>query len=257
MSRIASAFASAREENRAAVIPYLTAGYPDPERYLQISREMLEQADLLEIGLPYSDPLGDGPTIQSSGDAALKKGIFTAQVIELVRELRQSTDKPLLLMTYINPVIAYGSQRFFANFAAAGLDGVILPDLPPDEDPELVKEARAAGLDTVFLLAPTSTDERIKTVTSYISGFVYTVSVTGVTGARDQLPDLGPLVERIRRYTDKPVAIGFGISGAETARQAARVADGVVVGSALIREIQAGRNPAALLAEIRAAARVE
>jgi len=257
MSRIAAAFAQAKKENRAAVIPYLTAGYPNPEEYLQIARAMLEQADLLEIGLPYSDPLGDGPTIQRSGDAALKQGIFTGRVLELVQVLRRSTEKPLLLMTYINPVIAYGSRRFFADFAAAGLDGVILPDLPPDEDPALVAEARDAGLDTTFLLAPTSTDERIKIVTSYVSGFVYTVSVTGVTGAREQLPDLAPLVGRIKQQTDKPVAIGFGISGAETARQAARVADGVVVGSALIREIEAGRDPAGLLAEIRAAARVE
>ncbi len=257
MSRIANAFASARKERRAAVIPYLTAGYPNPEEYLQITRAMLEQADLLEIGLPYSDPLGDGPTIQRSGDAALKQGIVTGRVLELVQELRRSTEKPLLLMTYINPVIAYGSRRFFTDFATAGLDGVILPDLPPDEDPKLVEEARAAGLDTVFLLAPTSTDERIKIVSSYVSGFVYTVSVTGVTGAREQLPDLAPLVGRIKQQTDKPVAIGFGISGAETAHQAARVADGVVVGSALIREIEADRDPAALLGEIRDAARVE
>ncbi len=255
MSRIAKAFAAAR--GRAAVIPYLTAGYPDPEEYLKIARRLLEQADLFEIGLPYSDPLGDGPTIQHSGDVALSQGIRTRQVLELVRELRSGTSKPLLLMTYINPVIAYGPERFFNDFAEAGLDGVILPDLPPDEDPQLVAQARQAGLETVFLLAPTSTDERIRTVTGFVSGFVYTVSVTGVTGARESLPDLAPLVERIRRFTDKPVAIGFGISGAETARQAARVADGVVVGSALLREIEAGRDPAVLLAEIRQAARVE
>ena len=255
MSRIAKAFAAAR--GRAAVIPYLTAGYPDPEEYLKIASRLLEQADLFEIGLPYSDPLGDGPTIQHSGDVALSQGIRTRQVLELVRELRSGTSKPLLLMTYINPVIAYGPERFFNDFAEAGLDGVILPDLPPDEDPQLVAQARQAGLETVFLLAPTSTDERIRTVTGFVSGFVYTVSVTGVTGARESLPDLAPLVERIRRFTDKPVAIGFGISGAETARQAARVADGVVVGSALLREIEAGRDPAVLLAEIRQAARVE
>ncbi|WP_457630834.1 tryptophan synthase subunit alpha [Oceanithermus sp.] len=255
MSRIAKAFAAAR--GRAAVIPYLTAGYPDPGEYLKIARRLLEQADLFEIGLPYSDPLGDGPTIQHSGDVALSQGIRTRQVLELVRELRSGTSKPLLLMTYINPVIAYGPERFFNDFAEAGLDGVILPDLPPDEDPQLVAQARQAGLETVFLLAPTSTDERIRTVTGFVSGFVYTVSVTGVTGARESLPDLAPLVERIRRFTDKPVAIGFGISGAETARQAARVADGVVVGSALLREIEAGRDPAVLLAEIRQAARVE
>jgi tryptophan synthase alpha chain len=255
MSRIEKAFASL--QGRAAVIPYLTAGYPEPDRYLEIAASLLKQADLLEIGLPYSDPLGDGPTIQHSGEVALQKGVDTGKVLELTAELRRRTEKPLLLMTYINPVIAYGRERFFADFAAVGLDGVILPDLPPDEDPELVSEARRAGLDTVFLLAPTSTDERIATVTSYVSGFVYTVSVTGVTGARDQLPDLAPLVRRIREHTNKPIAIGFGISNKETAHQAAQVADGVVVGSALLREIEAGRDPSLLLREIREGARIE
>ena len=255
MSRIRKAFEEAK--GRAAVIPYLTAGFPDPESYLRIAAGLLDQADMLEIGLPYSDPLGDGPTIQHSGDVALSQGVNTRKVLELTAELRRKSDKPLLLMTYINPVIAYGPERFFADFAAAGLDGIILPDLPPDEDPQLVAKARAAGLDTVFLLAPTSTDERIEKVTSYVTGFVYTVSVTGVTGARDRLPDLAPLVRRIRRFSDAPVAIGFGISNFETAHQAALVADGVVVGSALIREIEAGRDPAALLSEIREGARVE
>ena len=257
MSRIHDAFHGARAEGRAAVVPYLTAGYPSPEAYLETATRLLEFADLMEIGLPYSDPLGDGPTIQRAGEAALRAGVRTADVIEMVRALRERTDKPLLLMTYVNPVFAWGAERFFGAFAEAGLDGVILPDLPPDEDEALVDAAQDAGLETVFLLAPTSTDDRIRTVVARTTGFVYTVSVTGVTGARDRLPDLSPLVRRIRAHTDRPVAVGFGISGAETARQAARVADGVVVGSALLGKLAAGEDPAPLLAEIRRAARVE
>ncbi|ADR36561.1 tryptophan synthase, alpha chain [Oceanithermus profundus DSM 14977] len=257
MSRIQAAFRRARNEGRAAVVPYLTAGYPSPEAYLDTATQLLEFADLMEIGLPYSDPLGDGPTIQRSGEAALRAGVRTADVVALVAALRQRTDKPLLLMTYVNPVFAWGPARFFAAFAEAGLDGVILPDLPPDEDPEVVRAAHDAGLATVFLLAPTSTDARIREVVRHTTGFVYTVSVTGVTGARSEMPDLAPLVGRIRSQTELPVAIGFGVSGAETARQAARVADGVVVGSALIKKLASGEDPAPLLAEIRRAARVE
>jgi len=257
MSRIHAAFRSARDEERAAVVPYLTAGYPSPEAYLETANRLLEHADLMEIGLPYSDPLGDGPTIQRSSEAALRAGVRTADVVALVSELRRRTDKPLLLMTYLNPVFAWGPDRFFAAFAEAGLDGVILPDLPPDEDPAVVQAAQGAGLDTVFLLAPTSTDARIREVARHTTGFVYTVSVTGVTGVRSELPQLAPLVERIRAQTDLPVAIGFGVSGAETARQAARVADGVVVGSALIKKLTDGEDPAPLLAEIREAARLK
>ena len=257
MSRIHDAFQRARAQGRAAVVPYLTAGYPSPEAYLETATRLLEFADLMEIGLPYSDPLGDGPTIQHAGEEALRAGVRTADVVDMVRTLRTRSDKPLLLMTYVNPVFAWGVERFFGAFAEAGLDGVIMPDLPPDEDEAVVNAARDAGLETIFLLAPTSTDDRIRTVAARTTGFVYSVSVTGVTGAREQLPDLGPLVRRIRAQTNLPVAVGFGISGAETARQAARVADGVVVGSALLKKLSAGEDPAPLLAEIRQAARVE
>ncbi len=253
MNAVKEAFQKARAEGRRAVIPYLTAGYPSPEKFLDYARALAEEADLFEVGLPFSDPLGDGPVIQRASEAALRQGVRTGKVLELVAKLAEWTDVPLLLMTYLNPVLAYGKERFFKDFAAAGIKGVILPDLPPDEDPEVAEAAWKAGLATIFLLAPTSTDRRIEVVTGYTTGFVYAVSVTGVTGARDRLPEeIGALVRRVKAKTELPVAIGFGISGEETARQAAAAgADGVVVGSALIRAIEAGEDPRRVLQAVR------
>ncbi|TBH20027.1 tryptophan synthase subunit alpha [Thermus thermamylovorans] len=245
------AFLRARAEGRAALIPYLTAGFPSREGFLEAVREVLPLADLLEIGLPYSDPLGDGPVIQRASEVALKKGMSVQGVLELVREVRALTPKPLFLMTYLNPVLAWGPERFFSLFQQAGATGLILPDLPPDEDPALVRLAQEIGLETVFLLAPTSTERRVETVVRHATGFVYAVSVTGVTGERERLPEeVRDLVRRIRAKTPLPVAVGFGVSGRETAAQAA-VADGVVVGSALIRALEAGRPLAPILEEVR------
>jgi len=253
VNAVRKAFEKAHSEGRRAVIPYLTAGYPDPERFLDYALALAEEADLFEVGLPFSDPLGDGPVIQRASEAALAQGVRTKKVLELVEKLSRKTSVPLLLMTYINPVLAYGKERFFKDFAEAGIKGVILPDLPPDEDPEVAETAHEAGLATVFLLAPTSTDRRIEVVTGYTTGFVYAVSVTGVTGARDRLPEeIGALVRRVKERTELPVAIGFGISGEATARQAALAgADGVVVGSALIRAIEAGEDPRKVLQAVR------
>ncbi len=245
------AFARARAEGRAALIPYLTAGFPSREGFLEAVREVLPYADLLEIGLPFSDPLGDGPVIQRASERALRAGMSVQGVLELVREVRALTDKPLFLMTYLNPILAWGPERFFRLFREAGTTGLILPDLPPDEDPALVQKAQEAGLETVFLLAPTSTDRRIATVAQHARGFIYAVSVTGVTGVRDRLPEeVKDLVGRIRRHTSLPIAIGFGVSGRATAQQAA-VADGVVVGSALIQALERGEALGPLLQEIR------
>jgi len=253
MNRVIAAFEQARSEGRRAVIPYLTAGYPDPQRFLDYATRLAGEADLLEIGLPFSDPLGDGPVIQRASEIALRHGIRTRGTLDLLARLSERTKVPLLVMTYLNPVLAWGPERFFEDLRSAGATGVILPDLPPDQDPAIAEVAQSAGLATVFLLAPTSTEDRIRTVTGYISGFVYTVSVTGVTGARDRLPpELGALVRRIKAVTRLPVAVGFGISSQATALQAARAgADGVVVGSALIRAIEQGRDPVDLLADIR------
>lgn len=217
---------------------------------MQAVEEVLPYADLLEIGLPYSDPLGDGPVIQRASELALRKGMSVQGALELVREVRALTEKPLFLMTYLNPVLAWGPERFFGLFKQAGATGVILPDLP-DEDPGLVRLAQEIGLETVFLLAPTSTDARIATVVRHATGFVYAVSVTGVTGMRERLPEeVKDLVRRIKARTALPVAVGFGVSGKATAAQAA-VADGVVVGSALVRALEEGRSLAPLLQEIR------
>ncbi|WP_018111166.1 tryptophan synthase subunit alpha [Thermus igniterrae] len=245
------AFARAKAEGRAALIPYLTAGFPSREGFLEAVREVLPYADLLEIGLPYSDPLGDGPVIQRASETALRKGMSVQGVLELVQEVRALTDKPLFLMTYLNPVLAWGPERFFSLFRQAGATGLILPDLPPDEDPALVRLAQEIGLETVFLLAPTSTERRIATVVGYATGFVYAVSVTGVTGARERLPEeVKDLVPRIRAHTPLPVAVGFGVSGRATAAQAA-VADGVVVGSALVRALEAGHPLGPILEDIQ------
>lgn len=243
MSRIDGAFDAARAENRAALVGYLTAGYPDDERFLEAALSVLEHADMLEIGLPFSDPLGDGPTVQRSGEAALARGVDGARTIELVGVLAKRTEKPLLVMSYYNPIYCYpgGETAFVRDLVAAGGAGVILPDLPPDEGEELVSAAREAGLDTVFLVAPTSTDERLRLVTAASRGFVYAVSVTGVTGARASVSDeVGELVSRTRAAGGRNVAVGFGVSNRETAATVARVADGVVVGSALITALSTG-----------------
>ena len=258
MSRIAKAFATASGEERAAFVPFLTAGFPDSDGFLRHAAELLELADLLEVGLPFSDPLGDGPTIQQASEVALSQGVSTAATFDLVGELRATTDKPLVIMTYYNPIYCYptGECGFVADVRKAGADGLILPDLPPDEAESLCATAQEVGLDTVFLVAPTSTEARLAKVTAACRGFVYAVSVTGVTGERSELPPEVPdLVRRTRRVTDLPVAVGFGVSNAETAQPVAAVADGVVVGSALIRAIQERDSVRELAIEIVEACR--
>lgn len=251
MSRIDKAFARAKAENRAAFVPYLTAGFPDPETFLEQASKLLNIADVLEVGMPYSDPLGDGPTIQQSGEAALRAGMTMDKTLELIAKLRQNSNKAIVMMTYYNPIYVRGEEKFVRDLKAAGADGVILPDLPPDEGETMIAAAREADLDTVFLVAPTSTDARLKRVTQDCRGFVYAVSVTGVTGARTALPaDVPDLVRRTKTFTDLPVAVGFGVSSGDTARPIAHVADGVVVGSALIKKLAAREDLAPLARDI-------
>lgn len=259
-ARVRAAFEAAAAAGRAAFVPFLTAGFPDAERALAAGRTLLRHADLLEVGLPYSDPLGDGPTIQRASEAALAAGASTRGTFDLVRALRADSAAPIAVMTYYNPVFAYrgpegeGEVAFVRAAAEAGVDALILPDLPPDEGADLIAAARAADVATVFLVAPTSTDARLATVAAACRGFVYAVSVTGVTGARTGVPvDLADLVARTRTAGGLPVAVGFGVADPATAAGVAAVADGVVVGSALVDRVGRMRD-AADVAELDALA---
>jgi tryptophan synthase alpha chain len=201
--------------------------------------------------LPYSDPLGDGPTIQKASEVALAAGMTVQGTFEQAAALRERTDKPLMVMTYYNPILATGEEHFVASAVKAGVDGLILPDLPPDEADTLIPLARQAGLALTFLLAPTSTTERIQVVAQATSGFIYAVSVTGVTGARSEVPvEVPTLVAHIKAHTQTPVAVGFGVADRHTAHAIASVADGVVVGSALVTRVGRGESLEALSREI-------
>jgi tryptophan synthase alpha chain len=233
VDRIARAF----RPGHTAFMPYMVLGYPRPEACLEVAQALAGAgADLLELGVPFSDPLADGPTIQAATQRALQNGVTTAGCLEMVETLRRrGLETPALLMGYANPILAYGARRFAADSAAAGADGFIVPDLPPEEAGELEDACRRYGLALVYLLAPTSPPERIALVAEKSQGFIYLVSLTGVTGARESLPDgLAGFVGRVREATRKPLAVGFGIASSEQARAVGRLADCVVVGSALV-----------------------
>lgn len=252
--RIRQAFGDARAENRAAFVAYLPAGFPTQEAFLREATALLGHADVLEVGLPYSDPLGDGPTIQRASEIALQNGATIQSTFTAIRALRAATEKPLLIMTYYNPVLAWGEERFVRDAVAAGVDGLILPDLPPDEAEDLRAHAHAAGLKLTFLIAPTSTPERVRLVASATTGFLYAVSVTGVTGARSgtALHEVPALLDLARQHTDLPIAVGFGVADRDSAQSVARLADGVVVGSALVTAATQPGGVAELAREIRA-----
>jgi len=231
-----TAFAGARAEGRAALVGYLPAGFPDVDGSIEALRTMVEAGcDVIEVGLPYSDPVMDGPTIQAAAQQALEGGIRTADVLRVV-EAVASTGVPTVVMTYWNPVERYGVDRFAADLANAGGAGLITPDLVPDEADVWVSAADEHGLDRIFLVAPSSTDERLKMTAAACRGFVYATAVMGVTGAREASSDLaGPLVTRTREVTDLPVGVGLGVSDGNQAAEVARFADGVIVGSAFVR----------------------
>lgn len=237
MSRIANTFARLRAAGRTALMPYLTIGYPNLEATPGLVRALVENgADLLELGVPFSDPLADGATIQRATHVALQQGVTVKKCLETVDRLRQNgVQTPIILMGYYNPIFQWGLKEFCQAAAAAGADGLIVPDLPPEEANPLLAACRANEMDLIFLLAPTSPDERVRRVVGIATGFIYLVSLTGVTGARDRLPpELETFVERVRRATDLPLAVGFGIGNPEQARRVAAVADGVIVGSAIV-----------------------
>ncbi|WP_307875022.1 tryptophan synthase subunit alpha [Frankia nepalensis] len=254
--RLADSFAAARKEGRSVLVGYLPAGYPTVDGAIAAMRAMVEAGvDVVEVGLPYSDPTMDGPVIQDAADAALRGGVSTADVLRTV-EAVADTGAPTLVMTYWNPVERHGVERFAADLAAAGGAGVITPDLPPEEAGPWLDAAGAHGLDPVFLVAPSSTDERIRLVTSITGGFVYAASLMGVTGARQSVGAAAEgLVERVRAVTDLPVAVGLGVRDGGQAATVAAFADGVIVGSALVAALleaeRAGTGREAGLAAIR------
>jgi tryptophan synthase alpha chain len=244
MSRLHEAFAAARAEDRAALIGYLPAGFPSVDGAVDAIRVMVENGvDIVEIGLPYSDPLMDGPTIQAAVEIALRGGTTTRDVLATV-EAVAATGAPTLVMSYWNPIERYGVDAFAADLAAAGGAGVITPDLTAEEAGPWVAASEAAGIDRVFLVAPSSTEERIEVVTSVTTGFVYAASLMGVTGVQSVSAAAPALVERTRPHTSLPVAVGLGVSTAEQAADVAAYADGVIVGSAFVRRLLDAATPA-------------
>jgi tryptophan synthase alpha chain len=263
MSQIADTFQSLRRDGQTALMPYVTMGYPQLESALEVAPAIVEAgADLIELGVPFSDPLADGATIQAAAQQALDNGMTLQLCLEQAATLRtRGMTVPFVLMGYYNPIFQMGLERFAQQAATAGVDGVIIPDLPPEEADALRAALRAQGLDFIFLLPPTADNGRTEFVVKRTSGFLYLVSLTGVTGARDQLsPDLASFVARVRAVTRPwavPLAVGFGIGTPDQAAQVARIADGVIVGSALVRAIGASGDPAgaarAFVASLRAA----
>jgi tryptophan synthase alpha chain len=248
----AAAFATAKAEGRAALVGYLPAGFPDVAGSIEALRTMVDAGcDVIEVGLPYSDPVMDGPTIQAAAQQALEAGTRTADVIRVV-EAVAATGTPTVVMTYWNPVERYGVDRFARDLANAGGAGLITPDLVPDEASGWIAAADEHGLDKVFLLAPSSTDERLRMTTDACRGFVYAAAVMGVTGARTTSSALaGPLVSRARAATDLPLGVGIGVSDGDQAAEVAEFADGVIVGSAFVRRLlDAGADRAAGLASL-------
>lgn len=240
-SRIARTFAERSRQGRGVLVPYITAGFPEAETTVALMRAIADAgADVIELGVPFSDPLADGPTIQASSFRALENGTTVPGVFEALRTFRETHDTAVVLFTYLNPVVRYGDEAFCRDAVAAGADGLLLTDLPAGSDPDLERRISGSGLDLIRLLAPTTEVGRVAAVSDQAAGFLYYISRTGVTGARSELPDdLVEKVEEIRSRVGLPVAVGFGISTPEQARAVADIADGVVVGSALIKVVEA------------------
>lgn len=244
MSNIKNAF-----NNGKAFIPFLTAGDPDLETTEKLIFEMERRgADLIEIGIPFSDPIAEGPVIQEADERALKGGTTTDDLFELVKRIRQKTQIPLVFMTYYNPVFSYGNEKFLKNASEAGIDGIIIPDLPFEESGEIRDTCRRFHVDLIHMIAPTS-EERIRRIAESAEGFLYCVSSLGVTGMREQITtDVASMIEKVREVSDIPCAIGFGISKPEQAAAMAKISDGVIVGSAIVKKIaELGRDSVAAI----------
>jgi tryptophan synthase alpha chain len=249
-TRIQSLF---KNPKRKALIAYITAGDPTPERTPELVAALERGgADLIELGVPFSDPIADGPVIQRGADRALKAGTNVLKVLAIAKKIRETSEIPLLLFTYLNPVLRYGLDALARDAKAAGIDGCLLTDVSVEEAAPYVAAMRKSGLDTVFLGAPTSTPERLKLVAEYSTGFIYLVSRTGVTGEQSSLSNtVAPLIDSMRAITSLPLAVGFGISTPEQAGDVAQLADGVVVGSAFVRLIEQGGDLEAFTRSLR------
>jgi tryptophan synthase alpha chain len=242
VSRIAARFATLRAQERAGLIAYLTAGDPDHDTSARLFAGLpAAGADLIEIGMPFSDPMADGPAIQDAGQRALKAGMTLHGTLALVRGFRRADEAtPIVLMGYYNPIYRYGAEAFARDAVMAGVDGVIVVDLPPEEDSELTGPAHAAGLEVIRLATPTSNDKRLPVIVDGAGGFIYYVAIAGITGTRSaDSAEVAAAVARLRRFTDLPVAVGFGIKNPEQAAAVARAADAAVVGSALVQQVMA------------------
>ena len=236
MNRIDQKFQELRQQGVSAFMPYVCAGDPNPELTAKLFLTLEEAgADIIELGVPFSDPIADGPTIQRSSERALTHNISLQQILEIVAVLRPQTEIPIALMSYYNPIFRMGEEAFCKAAHDVGVDGVIIPDLPPEQAKSLLEVAPKYDLATIFLVAPTSPPERMQLIASVSTGFIYCVSVTGVTGARAALSDeVAPMITELRKHTDKPICVGFGISTPEQAKQVTELADGAIVASAII-----------------------
>jgi len=243
MSRIRTAFAQASHK---ALIAYVTVGYPNTETTLEVVPALVEGGcDVVELGIPFSDPLSDGATIQRASHHALQQGVTPQSCLEVASRLRQKLDVPLIFMSYYNPLLRYGLERFCAASSKAGLDGLIIPDLPPEEGTDLEGLARSHELDLIYLLTPTSTEQRIRLVAARSRGFIYAVSLKGTTGARNDLPaDLEAFLSRLKGIARQPVCVGFGIATPQQAQRVAAAADGVIIGSRIMEIVESSEQPA-------------
>jgi tryptophan synthase alpha chain len=240
MSRIGRRFEKILRDKGKAFIPYIMAGDPNLRRTRELVAVLEEcGADIIELGVPFSDPLADGPTIQKAAQRALAGGVTLRAVIELVGEIRAGSQIPIILMTYYNLIFQYGEEAFVRDASAAGVDGIIVPDLPPDEAGDLMRHARKKSFDTIFLLAPTSTEDRIRKVAKASAGFIYYVSITGITGSQLSYDAaIESHIAKVRSESRKPIAVGFGISTPDEAADVARFADGVIVGSSIVKRAE-------------------
>jgi tryptophan synthase alpha chain len=252
MSRIAETFAKLKRDDRRGFIPFITAGDPD----LPTTRNLIVElagagATLIELGIPFTDPMADGPVIQRASERALRHGFRLAQILEIVSDARKQTDVPIILFSYFNPLLQFGIDKLAREAKAAGVDGILVTDLVPEEAGEFASVLRAHDLDMIFLVAPTSTDERLQMIARRASGFIYAVSRAGITGAREQMSaDAEKLVRRVRRFSNLPVAVGFGISKPEHVADVLRYADAAVVGSAIVSEIEQAQSAADAVARV-------